>query len=379
MIYYEPFSSGQTAHVRSLVEGLNPARFQVQIILPEHLAGEMKYFTAAGAGVTLAPIQKMVWKPAAVSSLAREIKADKNTIVHIHSQEAGLVGRPLAKLCGARYIVYTPQTIDIRRKQFQQVYAGAERLLAGITNRILSVNNSDRIRLINWGIPAIISKTVYNGIDLQKFNPLTTPTGLRPRMGINGSSPLILQIGRLSAQKAPLSFVEGAAIILQARPNTRFVMVGDGPLSEAVRQRVAELRLEEKVLLLGSCDEAYRLIPEANVVTLTSAWEGTPYSLLEAMGWAKPVVATTVNGCPEIVSDGVTGLLVPPDDSVSWAQAVMHIIDNPELAVRMGREGRRIVEEKFNVLDMVKQIEAVYENLVADRIGIAHIGEERVE
>ncbi len=109
--------------------------------------------------------------------------------------------------------------------------------------------------------------------------------------------------------------------------------------------------------------DAYRLIAGADIVTLTSLWEGMPYSLLEAMGWAKPVVATSVNGCPEIVSDGDSGLLVPPDDIQAWVRAVTQLLDHPEMAVKMGLEGRGLVEEKFSLPVMIRRMETVYQDV----------------
>jgi glycosyltransferase involved in cell wall biosynthesis len=366
MLYYEPFPSGQTAHVHSLVEGLDPTRFQVQVILPDHLSSEQKYFKSAGACVRLAPIRKVFWKPAALAKLARTIRSNKDLIIHIHSQEAGLIGRPLAKVFGAGAILYTPQTIDIRRKQYQELYSVVERGLAGITDRIISVNEADKRRLVNWGIPESKVEMIYNSIDLRKFTLPAKPAGLRQKMAVDHDCPVIMQIGRLSMQKAPLNFIKGAAIILSKRPNAKFVMVGDGPLGKCVQQLVAGLHLQEKILLLGSCREAYNLIPDADIITLTSIWEGAPYSLLEAMGWAKPVVATSVNGCPEIVSDGDTGLLVPPNNPDAWARAVMQLIDDPIAAASMGLEGRHKVEEKFNLPIMIRRIEAIYGNLCID-------------
>lgn len=363
MVVYEPFPSGQTAHARSLVTGLDPARFRVRVILPDLLESERPAYEAAGARVTVAPIRKITWRPAAVSALAREIRSFKDCIVHIHSQEAGLIGRPLAKIFGARAIVYTPQTIDIRRKQFQGLIAGFERSLAGITDRIISVNAIDKHRLARWGVPENKIEIVYNSIDLSKFNQKDQPTGLRQSLSIGDASPVILQVGRLSAQKAPLNFVEGAAVVLKKHPNAKFVMIGEGPLAGEVKQRVTELGLDQHIMLLGACKDAYRLIAGADIVTLTSLWEGTPYSLLEAMGWAKPVVTTSVNGCPEIVSDSGSGLLVPPGDIQAWAEAVTRLLDHPGMAVDMGLEGRRRVEEKFSLPVMIRQMEAIYQDV----------------
>ena len=354
-LLYEPFTSGQSTHVLSLLRGLDADRFETRVILPDLLAESAPAFESAGASVMLLPIRRLLWRPAAVAGLARLIRTWKPDVVHIHSQEAGLVARPIAWLAGARRIFYTPQTIDIRRKSWQSLVNLAEALLASVTRCIFSVNEADRQRLLKLGIPAAKVTLLYNGVDLDAVTADPPPPGTVP-----GDGPLVMQLGRLSEQKNPLMFVEGARLVLQSLPQARFVMIGSGPLEEAVRQRVAELGLAEKITLLGSVPQGARLLGLADVVTLTSLWEGTPYSLIEAMAWARPVVATAVNGCPEVTSDGETGFIVPPGDAAAWARRVAQLLADPALAVRLGRAGRERAERLFRVQDMVARVAELY-------------------
>jgi glycosyltransferase involved in cell wall biosynthesis len=361
LIYYEPLASGQTSHVFSLAKSLDRTRFQVEVLIPEHLALAARQFNEANVKVTLLPIRKTFWKPKAIFHLIHAIRNQPDTIVHIHSQEAGLVARPLARIGGGKHILYTPQTIDISHKRIFKVYIILERLLALLTDRILSVNEADRRRMVSWGISPKKIVTVYNGVDLEEFRQNENPFKIRQTLGLRENGPLVMQIGRLSRQKSPLDFIEGAAIILQKRPEVQFVMIGDGPLYSTVLQRVQDLGLESRIKLVGPCDKAFRLIPAADIVTLTSLWEGAPYSLLEAMAWQKPVVTTAVNGCPEIVEDHQSGLLVPPSHPESWAQAVMEVLDNPMMAEAFGHAGRQRVEEKFTLPKMVRAVADLYE------------------
>lgn len=363
LVYYEPAPSGQTAHVLSLAKGLHRDRFHVRVLMPDLLSAAAIRFKAAGIHVELAPIRKLGWRPQAVTRLFQELRRHPNTIVHVHSQEAGLVARPLAKLFGARRIVYTPQTVDIRRKGIQKQYVRAERVLSRITDRIISVNQADHLRLRKWGIQPEKIQTIYNGIQLDEFGPTAQSIELRSNLCLDAQAPLILQIGRLSEQKSPLDFIQGASCVLQKRPDANFIMIGDGPLFGTVRQRILELGLERRIHLLGAREDAYRYIPDADVITLTSGWEGTPYSLLEAMAWARPVVSTAVNGCVDIVTHGKNGFLVPPSQPEAWAEAVLRLIENPLLANSMGQEGRRRVEQEFSIDEMVRRIESLYEDL----------------
>ena len=360
LIYYEPQPSGQTAHLLSLVRGLDLGRYEVTVVLPVHLTGPVPAFQQAGARVVPLPLRKIRWPPRAVATFVRLIREGSPDIVHVHSQEAGLVARPLARLAGARAILYTPQTIDVRRARWHALYRTLERALAYSTDIIISVNEADRQRLIRWGIPGQKVVTIPNGIDLAEFKDPPDTEQLRQALGMDRACPLVLQVGRLSAQKDPLAFVQGAARVLRTHPNTQFALLGDGPLRDAVTSRIKHLGLEEHVHLLGWRAGASRLMAAADVVTLTSRWEGAPYALLEAMAWSRPVVATAVNGCPEIVIDGVTGFVVPPADTASWAKGVVDLLNDPAGATRMGQQGRLRVEEEFDLQQMTARIEEHY-------------------
>jgi glycosyltransferase involved in cell wall biosynthesis len=388
LVFYEPMPAGQTTHVLSLARALDNCKYRVR-------------------------------SPQAVVTLARLIRRQDIDIVHVHSQEAGLLGRLVARAAGARRVIYTPQTIDIRRVRFHWLYVLIERILARVTDVIISVNEPDRERLIRWGIPPHKIVTIPNGIDLSPSAPSTTlMTGslgvnsiegacpacpehsrgkpvegpalsaaegacpacpersrgkpaegpvdvgsLRRALGLDEDRPLVMQVARLSAQKDPLAFVEGAAHVVRERPDVQFALVGEGPLTEATAKRVRALGLDEHVHLLGWRDEAFNLMAAADVVSLTSRWEGAPHTLLEAMAWSRPVVATAVNGCPEIVVDGGTGFLVPPGDTKAWARRIIDLLSDPVMAAAMGREGRIRVEERFSLREMATRIEGPYQQV----------------
>jgi len=361
LVYYEPQASGQTSHVLSLVRGLDPRRFELAVVLPEGLQHAAAKFQQLGARVAPLPLRRLAWPPRAALGLARLIREWSPDVVHIHSQEAGLVARPIARLAGAQTILYTPQTVDIRRAHWHGLYVRFECALARITSTVISVNEADRRRLIRWGIPSGKTVTIPNGIDLTGYERAGEVGQLRQDLRLELERPLVLQVGRLSVQKDPLGFVEGAALVVKDHPGVQFALAGDGPLRDQTAARISELGLEGHVRLLGWRERASRLMPAADVVTLTSRWEGAPYALLEAMASSRPVVATAVNGCPEIVAEGQTGFLVPPGEPAAWARSVNRLLDDPPLAAAMGRLGRKRVEARFTQAQMIDRIEALYE------------------
>ena len=363
LAYYEPKRAGQTTHVLSLVQGLDKSKYQVTVVLPSNLQPSADALGQTGAEIVPLRLRKVMWSPRAIVALARLIRRQDFDIVHIHSQEAGLLGRVVARTAGARRVIYTPQTIDIRRIRWHWLYSRIEHILAHRTDVVISVNESDRERLIRWGIPPHKVVTISNGIDLSAFVGPIDIGRLRRGLGLDEARPLVMQVGRLSAQKDPLSFVEGAAAVFRERSDVQFALIGEGPLRDAVIHHIRALGLDAHVHVLGWRDSACRLIAAADVLTLTSRWEGTPYALLEAMAWSRPVVATTVNGCQEIVVDGATGFLVPPGDTSAWATRVKKLLRDPAKAEAMGRRGRKRAEERFSLREMVARTERLYQDV----------------
>jgi glycosyltransferase involved in cell wall biosynthesis len=360
LIYYEPIPAGQTTHVLSLARALVSREHSVTVVLPSDLKQALAAFERSGVRFLPLPLCKVVWPPQAVVTLARLIREQDFDIVHVHSQEAGLLGRLVARMAGARSIVYTPQTIDIRQVKWHWLYVLLERFLARVTDVIVSVNEPDRERLIRWGIPSRKIVTIPNGIDLGAFERPVNAGSLRRALGLDRDRPLVMQVARLSVQKDPLAFIEGAASVIRERPDAQFALVGEGLLKDAVAMHARTLGLDGHVRLSGWHDEAFKLMAAADVVSLTSRWEGAPHVLLEAMAWSRPVVATAVNGCREIVVDGGTGFLVPPGDTTAWARRVIDLLNDPVMAAAMGQQGRRRIEESFSLREMVARIESLY-------------------
>ncbi len=363
-IYYEPLPSGQTTHVLSLTRELIRRGHAVSVVLPDYLISVIASFSQTGARTIPLPLRKLIWKPAAVSGLTKLVRRDNFDIVHIHSQEAGITGRLIARLAGARRIVYTPQTIDIWRVSLQNLYELAERVLARVTNKIISVNHQDRDRLVSWGIPTAKVISIPNGIDIQRPPDHRTRAQLQALIGVPEGRMIVMQLGRLTAQKDPLAFVEGASLVLRELPGAHFVMVGEGPLHRAVLDKVHEYNLNANFHLTGRVENAASLLQLADLVTLTSRWEGLPYSLLEAMACSKPFVATEVNGIHDLIESGPGGRVVPPGSVTTWSENVIELLKDPAQRAELGKRGREQLVSAYTLSLMVDKIENLYINLV---------------
>jgi glycosyltransferase involved in cell wall biosynthesis len=362
-VLYEPIRSGQTTHVLSLVRGANRGELSATVVVPWFLRSTADDLKQAGAAVVPLRFGRLYWSAGAITALARLTRASSFQVVHVHSQEAGLVARPVARASGAKAVVYTPQTIDIRRERLRWLYVVLERALARVTDTIIASCQSDRLRLIGWGIPANKVVSIPNGVDTSRGNRTIDSTAVRRRLGLPDTGPLVVQAGRLSVQKDPFMFLKGAEAVLEHCPTAKFVWVGEGPLRAGVDREIQNRRLQGSVILAGYLSEVSDVMSCANIVTLSSRWEGMPYALLEAMAQARPVVATRVNGCGELVDEGVSGYLVPAGDWVGWSQRVIHLIEHPDLAAVVGGRGQKRVREQYSLEGMITSVRRVYAEL----------------
>jgi len=141
------------------------------------------------------------------------------------------------------------------------------------------------------------------------------------------------------------------------------LVVGDGKLRPVIEKQIARLGLCKYVRLLGTRTDVPNLLSASDILVLASLWEGLPGVIAEAMASGLPVVATNVGGIPELVVDGKTGLLVPPGDATSLADALSRLIDDPDLRYRLGVEGYHRISTYFRWEDKVSKLEQVYSDL----------------
>jgi glycosyltransferase involved in cell wall biosynthesis len=197
---------------------------------------------------------------------------------------------------------------------------------------------------------------IPNAIDLERFHPQPRAVG----------SKCVITVGRLVTQKNPLLFVAAAAELHARLPETRFIMVGDGPLRGQVRAAVHAAGLDEAVVLAGERDDVHELLGHADLFWLTSDWEGLPNAVIEALASGLPVVATHVGGADELVRDGREGFLIAPGDRQALVERSLSILTDPTRQARL-RTAARARAEHFGVEPMVGAMQTVYERALSGR------------
>ena len=214
---------------------------------------------------------------------------------------------------------------------------------------------------------------IYNGVDTKRFSP---HVGSRPAIGPVGfaseGTVVVGTVGRMHAVKDQVTLVQAFLHLLEsstlgARERIRLVMVGDGPLREESLRLLQAANAERFAWLPGDRDDIPQIMRGLDVFVLPSKGEGISNTILEAMASGLPVIATRVGGNPELVEDGQTGMLVPPQDSLAVAKAIQTYLMNPSLLTLHGKKGRKKAEKGFSIEAMVNGYLAVYDAVVSQK------------
>ncbi|MEU1852532.1 glycosyltransferase [Streptomyces sp. NPDC019990] len=347
--------------------GMDPGRYEVWIAGGP--GGEL-WDRARAAGVRTVEIPEFrhVLTPAdalVLWRLLRLVRRERFTVVHTHSAKGGFLGRLAAWLCRTPVVVHTFHGLSFHDRMppvRRGVYRFLERVTRRCAHRFVAVAPRVAREVVEEHLaPPGSVRVVPSAVELARIPGAFRPAA-RQALGVPPGTPLIGTVGRIDAQKAPFDFVRMAATVQQTYPDTAFVMIGDGPLAEEVRRLAAELGVP--VGLTGHRPEAAELVAGLDVFVITSLYEGLGRALTEALAAARPVVATAVNGVPDLVEHGATGLLARPDDPEGAAAAVGWLLEHPEEAAEMGRQGRDRVLEAFAPEDMCASLDTCYRELL---------------
>ena len=305
----------------------------------------------------------------ALVKLYRFFKTHPFDIVHTHGSKAGILGRWAARAAGVPIVVHTVHGWsfnDFLPNPKKRLFLFLERLTAPFTDRFIVVTHLD----IQKGLRQAIGKaddyvTVRSGIDVRRFMDVQVDVrDKKQELGVREDWPMICMVGRLSDQKAPQDFVKACHFVARRHPHVSFLLVGDGPLRPEVERLARELGIAEEFVITGIRNDVHEILSVADVLALSSLWEGLPRIIPEGMAAGKPLVITAVDGSKEGIVEGVTGFLVPPREPKRMAEKIVQLLEDRELAKRMGEEGKRRVYPEFCVDHMVKRIEQVYEELL---------------
>lgn len=337
-------------------------------LLDEVRALDVPVFTP-GAGATFKGFGLL----SRVARLRRAFRDHRPGIVHNYLLRANLAGSIGARLAGVPVVLCSKRGCHERR--------GAKLMAAKIGNYLADrvTVNANAVRDFvhaNEGCPLDKMTVIPSGIDTNRFRPRGAGSFCE-RVGLPADRCLVGSVTRSRAVKGVEDFLRAVALARRERPEVYAVVIGEVVMDDSLRALVREIGLDGEIALLGRRSDMPEVYGAIDLLVSSSRGEGMSNAILEAMATEIPVVATAVGGTVEVVDHGRSGLLVPPQDPAALAAAIAVVTKDRAQARAMGRVGRRIVEERYSAHAMVRQMERLYESLLARRAGVL-AGEERV-
>lgn len=361
---------GGERYLELLFERLDRTRYRSLLICPEpgSFIGRMKARGVETHLIHLAPL----FNPFALWRLSRLLVQERVTILQTHGARSNFYGRIAGRLAGVPVIISTVHNSlkDYEVSAFTRwVYAAALRLTFSLVQRVICVSDATRRDLIDECSAAEAKvQVVHNGIDPSAFSAQPDRQKVRQELGL-GQRPVLVMIARLTAAKGHRYLLEALPGLLNRWPELCCLFVGEGELQDALQRTARELGVERACLFVGVRTDIADILASADLFVLPSISEGFPFVLLEALAIGCPVVASRVNGIPELIEDGKTGLLVPARDPQALARAIQALLSDPVAASRMGAVGRTVVREQFTANRMVANTTAIFDAAVQDAGG----------
>jgi glycosyltransferase involved in cell wall biosynthesis len=352
------FFTGAAIQLWDLARGLAARGHHVTVVTPP---SETWAARCQEAGLTHAAIpMRRPYDPRAAWRLARLIRQQRIQIAHAHKGRARTLTL-LAGLMGARALLVLNRGVSFRVGRVRRVGYTSRRVHA-----IVAVCASIKDGLVAAGVPAAKVEVIYSGTDLDRFHPGVDGSPVRRELGLSPEHAVVTQVGVrswrgwrdvLAAMREVAAGCDRARLLFVGAPPTRIVEIAE---------RAREASLDGRVLALGHRDDVPAILNASDVVVDASyAGLGITGSIREALACERPVVATALEGMPELVLDGETGRLVPPRDPAALAAAVLAILGDPTAARAMARAGRKRVETHFSLRAKLDATEGLYRRLVA--------------
>lgn len=300
----------------------------------------------------------------AIVHIRKIIKKYNPDIVYLHSSKAGAIGR-IANLGLKNRSLYNPHgwafnmnCSSIKKK----IYLYIEKLLAPLCTFIIAISDFEKECAIENKVCKVDKiKVIYNGIDIDEYEEKKKRFTLtREELGIPEDAYVIGTVGRLTEQKAPDTFIKAAKKIKDKYPKAFFIMVGDGELKGKVKEIIKGSNLENSVLITGWVDEPMKYIELFDQAMLLSRWEGFGLVLPEYMIAGKPIIATDVDGIPNLINND-NGILVKMDAVNEIAVASETIINDTEKCEFMIKNAEEVVRSKFNIKRVIEEFEKIYD------------------
>jgi glycosyltransferase involved in cell wall biosynthesis len=296
---------------------------------------------------------------AGVNDLLRIIKKENIDIIHSNTSARGALYAGIASLRARIPAVWHVRILDPDPI--------LDRLLFQIFKKVIT--NSDSVGSKFRGFPRASEKliTIHNPVDLDVFRPAPPDHEIRSSLGAGHDDVLVVTVGRLVEFKGHKYFIEAAARIAGTNhpmaERIKFAVVGGGPLSDELKKQAAASKATGKIVFTGHRDDIPAIMNAMDIFALPSIAEHFGRVVIEAMACRKPVIGTCAGGVPEIIEDGVSGILVPPRDPAALADAIMSLATDREKAKRVASAGEERAQKLFSIKKHADAVMAVYDEI----------------
>lgn len=294
--------------------------------------------------------------------LAWIFRQKKCVLVHFHDAHSLAVGSYAASLAKV------PLRIISRRVDFalNKNPLSQRKYRKGIDS-IIAVSDGVKKVLIEGGIDSRVVDVVPDGIDFPPNAGDKKSDYLRKELSFAADDYLVGIVAHLADHKGHKYLIQATKILKEIAPQIKIIIVGEGPLMLDLTRLAKDINVEDMVFFLGFREDVPQILASLDLFVLSSYLEGMGSSLMDAMAYKLPVVATNVGGIPEVVLDGKTGILVPPRKPTALAEAILKIYRDPSLASRFGQIGQEVVQQKFSAESMADRILGVYKRLAKQK------------
>ncbi len=254
-------------------------------------------------------------------------------------------------------------------------YARLDKFFLNRFDEVIAVSDSVKQEILRNNISPEKVSTIYNGIDIDRFNNQEKACSIRREFGINESCKVIGSVARLSKEKGHVCLLQSAEKILQKYPDVVFLIVGDGPLRQHLEIKSSEFA--KRMHAKGDSSKAPLIFARVrsdmptiyslmDIFALPSLTEGLPIALLEAMASQRPVVATEVGAVPKVIKHGRSGLLVQPSDVQALAKSIIELLENPQKGQYLAKNAHEVVKKRFSSQGMAEKYKQVYRKVLGE-------------
>ena len=351
---------GAEEHMLTLLRGLDRELFCLHLACTPELARLMKHDLPDDVEVFPLKLNKP-WQIRSAMELAAIIRKRQIEVLHSHLFYASLFASPVGWICGVPVVVETPHVREVWRRGLKSRYT-IDRLVGHCVTHYIAVSEANgRYLTEEKRLPRSKVHVIHNGSDLKRFHGLSSNRAeLKTAMGFRREEPVLLVAGRIEPQKGHSVLLDALPLVRRRFPNVRAVFAGQGSLLQQLQQQVTGLGLQGAVDFVGFQSNIEQWFSIADITVLPSFYEGLPLVAIESQAAGTPLVASAVDGTPEIVINEETGLTVAPGNSSALAEAICKLLEDPLLRQQYGSAGRSLVFQKFSQEQQIRKTEQIY-------------------